>query len=59
MNPLFFQIPNWTDQIAVVTMATLFMACEILVIEMCVWGLIELSILIYERLRGRIMRLEV
>lgn len=59
MNDILFQVPNWVDQIGVVVMATLFVACEVLVVLICVWALAEITIAIYERLRGRIMRLSL
>lgn len=59
MNDIFFQLPNWVDQIGVMVMATIFVACEVLVVLVCAWVLAEIMIAIYERLRSRVMRLSI
>lgn len=56
---IFYQIPNWVDQVGVVVMSIFLMGVMLLSAEIWVWILAEIGIAIYERLRSRVIHLSL
>lgn len=53
MNPIFYQVPNWADGIAVFIMGTFFVEVEIVAAMVGIWAIAELGLLMYHRLHSR------
>lgn len=51
--PIFFQIPNWADDLAMFLFGTYFVVLEMIAVMIGLWAIGELGFVIYNRLHHR------